>query len=323
MGCGSATNGMALFGALNHLANLGQVVRLGQSRLQQKEQVVLSQIGYQLDLQALRIDLLSAARETMQATYDSYHSRLDTLLLLNALIMPFAFNTLQFSDQFLLRSAEQCPHCLEVRHSWLTTLWVYLVGVDLVMPFWSLLLLLHCKMQLESWLQLSLNELQAARRTILGAISVTCTSPSAAATPQGPCTQSGSVNVAEHEEAIAIMRNFMVSCQELFNEQWGTRCSPLVWWATLLLWCSIVASLVLISLMVWLYMERNNGAVHENHIQFAFIIGLGLVVPPAWFAHRRLWQQQSQCRDATEPSDATSAFAFAPHAAEFGGVHLS
>merc|ERR1712008_84989 len=127
------------------------------------------------------------------------------------------------------------------------TFWVYLVGIDLVMPFWSLLLLLHCKLHLDSWLQLSLNELQTVRRTIYGALTVTASAATGAAT-QPPSRRLTAVNPVAHEEAIAVMRNFMVSCQEFFSEQWGTRCSPLVWWATLLLWCSIIASLVLISL---------------------------------------------------------------------------
>merc|ERR1712008_72839 len=97
---------------------------------------------------------------------------------------------------------------------------------------------------------------------------------------------------------------------------------PLVWWATLLLWCSIIASLVLISLMLLLYMERTKGKAHDGHIAFACIISLGLVVPPACFAYRRLWQQQPQRREGTDPCEALAAAALgASPAATFGGVH--
>merc|ERR1719463_971048 len=107
---------MALLGALGHLANVSQFAEIYQGHAHQREQIRWTRRNYALDSQALKIDLLGAARDDVRGTYDTYVERLDSLLLLNALLLPFALNTLQFSDQFVPGLDCKTEECIEVKH---------------------------------------------------------------------------------------------------------------------------------------------------------------------------------------------------------------
>eukprot|EP00929_Paragymnodinium_shiwhaense_P045211 TRINITY_DN23127_c0_g1_i1.p1 TRINITY_DN23127_c0_g1~~TRINITY_DN23127_c0_g1_i1.p1 ORF type:complete len:354 (+),score=63.10 TRINITY_DN23127_c0_g1_i1:107-1168(+) len=279
---------MALLGALGHLANLGQFVEIGQGHVHQREQVRWSQRNYKLDAQALKIDLLGAARDDVRGTYDTFIERLDTLLLLNALLLPFALNTLQFSGDFIPHTETTCElpddDCLEVRHAWLVTVWVYLVGASLIMPFWSLLLLLRCKIQLDDWLSNTLEQLQEIRREII-AIDM----PSMEG--RGNSMDNAAERCAElQEEIVKKLGSFIVDYQDLFNDLWEGRCASLMYYATrMLIWSTIVA-VALVGFMFWLYLSNRRGddMLHSNR-HFAVLMVAALLIPGITF----LWQRYS------------------------------
>merc|ERR1712007_27319 len=100
----------------------GQFVEIGQGQAHQREATRWARKNYALDTQALKIDLLGDTREDIRRTYDTYIERLDTLLLLNAIILPFALQTLQFSDQFVPGFAcavNPDTYCLVAQYPWL------------------------------------------------------------------------------------------------------------------------------------------------------------------------------------------------------------
>jgi len=260
---------MALLAALGHVANVGQFVEIGQGHAHQREQIRWTRRNYALDSQALKIDLLGAARDDVRGTYDTYVERLDSLLLLNALLLPFALNTLQFSDQFVPGlDCKDADHCIEVQHPWLQTLWVYLVGIDLFVPFWSILILLQCKKKLDSWLQQTLDDLQRMRKLI-----ITNDVPDNNAWSK----ESEEALLAEQKRVVACLGGFIVDYQDLFMELWNSECRPMVNLATKMLWCSATIAITLTAFMFWIYLvDRQNDNYDEWHFGIISVIGLSV-----------------------------------------------
>jgi len=277
---------MALLAALGHVANLGQFVEIGQGHAHQREQIRWTRRNYALDSQALKIDLLGAARDDVRGTYDTYVERLDSLLLLNALLLPFALNTLQFSDQFVpgldCLDRPDPDSCIEMKHPWLQTLWVYLVGIDLFVPFWSILMLLHCKRKLDSWLQHTLGDLQLMRRGIMNTDIL----------ESSEWTKQVEDQLAEEQKrVVATLGGFIVDYQEIFMQLWNEECAPLVAIATLLLWASATIAITLTAFMFWIYLadrETKEGArASGDYIHFGILSIIGLGIPLAYFL--RVW----------------------------------
>lgn len=271
---------MALLAALGHVANVGQFVEIGQGHAHQKEQIRWTRRNYSLDSQALKIDLLGAARDDVRGTYDTYVERLDSLLLLNALLLPFALNTLQFSNQFVpgldCLTRDDPQTCIEIKHKIIHTLWVYLVGIDLFIPFWSILLLLLCKRKLDSWLQKTLDDLQRMRKMIISKDTPDVTTWS---------KETEENLAAEQKKVVACLGSFIVDYQDLFMDLWSSECAPLVNIATKMLWSSATVAIVLTAFMFWIYLVDREYRDNHDPWHFAFMSLLGLGLPLLYFIY--------------------------------------
>lgn len=284
---------MAFAGVLGHLANLGQVVALGQGHAYQREHVKQSRLNYTLDIQALKVDLLGTARDDVRSTYETYMERLDTLLLLNGLLLTFSLNTLQYSDAFLPQG-DSCHDCIEVVHPWIASTWTLMVAASLILPFWSLMLLLWCKADLDKWLHQTLDWLQQLRRCLFRQLAPTdeTTGSTGSATVES--------NGAEAEEAVATLGGFIVLYQDRLMDLWDGRCAPLVLWATRLLWLSVYVSVALVAGTFWVFLADRPGEQHPAHLHFLWVVLLGVLLPAGCSAYEwcREWhkERQSQSR---------------------------
>lgn len=267
---------MVLLQALGHMATAASIGEIAQDAVYQHEQMRWSRRNYALDVQALKIDLLGAARDDVRGTYDTYIERHTTMLLLNGLVLPFALNCLQFSSSFLPHTRQMCEdkdegygddRCIEVQHPWMVTIWSYFVGMELIMPFWSILMLLRCKVWLDTWLQASLDHLQEMRRNII--------SRSNENGPSVPTTET----IKQQEGLIARVGEFIVDYQDKFASLWNVRCAPLVWFSTMLLWASAYGAIVLCGYMFWIFLVNRRGRQHTAHVHFAVLISIGLLMP--------------------------------------------
>lgn len=276
---------MALLAALGHVANVGQFVEIGQGHAHQREQIRWSRRNYSLDSQALKIDLLGAARDDVRGTYESYVERLDSLLLLNALLLPFALNTLQFSGQFVpglnCMDRNDPNTCIEVKYAWVHTFWVYQVGIDLFIPFWSILILLNCKQKLDSWLQKTLDDLQRMRRMIIS------NDPPENAAWSKAAEES---MAAEQKRIVACLGGFIVDYQDLFMDLWKSECAPLVAAATVLLWSSATVAIILTAFMFWVYLVDREHVDNGDDWHFLGITFVGFLIPIVYFV--RSWRRK-------------------------------
>mmetsp|Transcript_33061 Transcript_33061/g.71967 ORF Transcript_33061/g.71967 Transcript_33061/m.71967 type:complete len:341 (-) Transcript_33061:182-1204(-) len=266
---------MALLSALGHVASLGQFVEIGQGHAHQREQIRWSRRGHALDSQALKVDLLGAARDDIRGTYDTYVERLDALLLLNALLLPFALNSLQFSDQFVPGLGCSANLCVESEYPVIYTAWVYLVGIDLVMPFWAILLLLLSRMKLDGWLQQTLEDLHDLRRSIM---------------PQSFAKLDDSTEnslAEEQQQTIARLGTFIVRSQDGFMDLWTSQCAAHVTWATRFLWVSAYVAIAMTAFMFWIFLVDRPEGEHHNHVHFLCITLVGLLGPVVAYAWSR------------------------------------
>jgi len=142
----------SVLGAVGHLANFGQLSEIGISRALHRENMNIAKAALQQDSLALRLDLLGALKEDIRDHYANHTGQVDTLLIITTLLFTFGLATLQFSDPFVLKTEAECPDCLEVRNPWLCYVWITLVASVLIFPFWSLVMALWCKFQLDRWL---------------------------------------------------------------------------------------------------------------------------------------------------------------------------
>lgn len=258
---------------VGQIQNVGQIVEISQSHSHQKEQVHWTKRGYHLDSQSLRLDALDHAKEEIRSHYDTYVSRLDTLLLVLALIWPFALNTIQFSEAFVpgLKSAHECPECIENIYEWLVGVWVALLGLILLLPFWGILMLIRCKLKLDSWLEYSLAGLNRRRREIVKVSQ-----------PSG-----GIIQDDETEKIVFNLVNVVLEYQEYLAEIWTGECSHLVHSATSLLWMSAVGALLLTAVSVWIFLF-NQGGVHAYYSSYFFVMIVIAVMGPVVYL---IWEK--------------------------------
>mmetsp|Transcript_37507 Transcript_37507/g.86537 ORF Transcript_37507/g.86537 Transcript_37507/m.86537 type:complete len:446 (+) Transcript_37507:85-1422(+) len=149
--------------ALEQIQNIGQLGELAQGHVHQREQIQWTRRSYALDAHALRLDALDHAKGEIKSHYETYVSRIDTLLLVLALIWPFALNVIQFSDPFV---PDVESKGIAGQHPALFVTWVSLIAIILVLPFWGILMLIRCKLRLDSWLEFALAGVNRERRDL-------------------------------------------------------------------------------------------------------------------------------------------------------------
>merc|ERR1719188_1365183 len=100
-------------GAVQLFGGVGQALELWRAQQHHEVDMKYNMINLHQDMQNLRLDALDHAKEEIRSHYDTYVGRIDTLLLVLALIFPFALNVIQFSDPFVPATEETCPDCIE------------------------------------------------------------------------------------------------------------------------------------------------------------------------------------------------------------------
>eukprot|EP00441_Pelagodinium_beii_P044043 CAMPEP_0197651374 /NCGR_PEP_ID=MMETSP1338-20131121/32240_1 /TAXON_ID=43686 ORGANISM="Pelagodinium beii, Strain RCC1491" /NCGR_SAMPLE_ID=MMETSP1338 /ASSEMBLY_ACC=CAM_ASM_000754 /LENGTH=363 /DNA_ID=CAMNT_0043225993 /DNA_START=48 /DNA_END=1139 /DNA_ORIENTATION=- len=250
--------------------NVGQIGEFVQGHRQQKEQIQWARRAYRLECQSVRLDVFDHVKEEIRSHHATYMGNIDTLLLVMAIIWPFALNTIQFSDPFVPETGRQCQDCIEHDYKFLMMTWVLLIGVILILPFWGILMLIRCKLKLDKWLEYSLARLNHARRENNGTKPATLPS-------RDKDLEEG---LQEHpEELTNNLVNVMGECQEYLAALWKDECGWLVHISTSLLWVSSTAALMLTALSMWLYLVNKGGrTTHAAHL-FASIVATGLVAP--------------------------------------------
>lgn len=279
---------------LGQLENAAQVAQLGQNMIYQQEQIWWARRSYLLDSQSVRLDTLDHAKEEIKSHYDTYVGRIDTLLLVLALIFPFALNVIQFSDPFIPGIEEEdCPGgCIESHHTWLVTVWACLIGIVLILPFWGILMLIRCKLKLDRWLELALAGLHRERR---GVVRVSKPSPGwILHSAQDEHARADSDK--ETEQIVYHLVNMVLEFQQYMNTMWKEELGPLVQAATVLLWLSASSALLLTSLSVWVFLVNKGGAHTVGSFYFAVILTLGCVAPLLYMA-RQSFREEVQVPD--------------------------
>lgn len=281
---------MMLLGALGHAANVASLMSVGQEAAHHREQLVWSRRSYALDAIGMKVGLLKAARDEVRGTYDTYVDRLDTLLLLNGILMPFAMNVLQFCDVFLMKTEfdDDCDDCMEKHHPWIGYLWAYLVGLVLIFPFWALLIALGCKDALDQWLQNALADLQELRRDFAannepeaaGALDAARrVSGKAAAAWISKELRLAQEMVCENERVVEKLGEFVVGFQDNFTETWTTRCLPQVFWANRLLWAAVIVCVCMTGQMFGVFLINRKGKQEDESSHFIVLCFAGLGLP--------------------------------------------
>jgi len=278
----AAASSALSFGAavLSQMENIGQAAQLGQSHLHQREQILWQRRSYKLDSQSVRLDALDHAKEEIKSHYDTYVGRIDTLLLVLALIFPFALNVIQFSDPFVPNTPEECPDCIETEYAWLVIVWSGLIGIVLVMPFWGILMLLRCKLQLDRWLEYSLAGLHQKRRDIVAA-----SDPAHVSMRDGA---DASVRDQETEQIVFSLVSMVLRYQEFMAKAWNSELGRLVHASTVLLWLSASSALMLTSLSIWMYLVNKGGEHTTGGCWFAVIITIGYLGPVLYLSLQNL-----------------------------------
>merc|ERR1719401_253877 len=173
------------------------------------------------------------------------------------------------------------------------------------MPFWSLLMLLRCKIRLDGWLQHTLYELQELRRELIQPEQQSQLPPQEGGPRLTLSSLGGSSEAAakrQHEEEIAKAQEqivarlgaFIVDYQDLFSELWSGQCEPLVFYATRLLWSSACGAILLTGVMFWLFLVNRPGNQNSAHIHFLVLLVAGFMAPAFWLLSER-------CRKAAAP----------------------
>eukprot|EP00928_Gymnodinium_smaydae_P003111 TRINITY_DN11113_c0_g3_i1.p1 TRINITY_DN11113_c0_g3~~TRINITY_DN11113_c0_g3_i1.p1 ORF type:complete len:487 (+),score=81.64 TRINITY_DN11113_c0_g3_i1:165-1463(+) len=272
-GCAALNLGMKM---LDQVQNIGQVAELGQNHVHQKEQIHWTKRNYHLDAQSLRLDALDHAKEEIRSHYDTYAGRIDTLLLVLALIWPFSLNTIQFSDPFVPKAPELCEdECVEQDHPWLIYAWVGLMGLILILPFWGILMLIRCKLKLDKWLEYSLAGLNRERREIVSSSYVTL---------QDSCSGDKMQELMqkqddETEKIVYRLVNVVLEYQEYLAKIWTAECGFLVHASTMLLWISAAMALGLTSLSMWIFLANTHGVYANASSGFGALIVSGVLAP--------------------------------------------
>jgi hypothetical protein len=324
--------------ALSSLGNIGSFVEIQQTHGHQREQVAWMRRAYILDTQAMRMNLLTAAKEEIRAHYDTYAERLNTWLTVDALFWPFGLASLQFSSEFIPQTEAEHQANIEAVNPGLIYLWVYLVGGMLVMPFWSILMLVRCKLKLDFWLEESMHSLTSERRDSLTAVKTqwvqrrtSAANLDALALPEAPQRRSTIERLSklvkqnlplgndvddgddaslgdvqeDMEQVVARLGGFILDYQEHFSHVWNVECGRLIYLATSLLWMSAVVAVILNGMMFWMYLcNRDDSSTGAAQQQFFGIVIAGLVVPVLYVAYHEQTKKQrilNQMWDAMNP----------------------
>lgn len=231
---------------------------------------------YEMGAQSLMLDALDHSKEEIRSHYSTYVNRLNTPLLVLCLIWPLALNTIQFSDPFVPgiedNDPAHCPDCIENAYAWIIEWWVYLLATVLTLPFWGILMLIRCKLKLDSWLEYSLAGLSRERRRIV---------------KEAQAEQAAPKNDAER--MVAQLVTVVLEYQDYLARIWTAECGWLVHASTMILWMSALGSLLLTALSEAIFL-RDKGGFHTTCSPYfvAFII-FGVIVPGVYVAYQRLF----------------------------------
>lgn len=281
--------GSAVLGAVGHIANLGTFAEMGQSQAHQQEQIKWTRRAYRLDKHAIRIDLLNAAKEDIRDHYETYITRIDTMLLVHTLLFTFALATLQFSDSFVLQAADVCPNCIEVRYAWITYLWIILIVGMIVFPFWSMVSSIWCKLQLDNWLENSVATLNQEFRSHLWTNSLA---------DEDEVTKQDEAKAEEAiQEYITNLGRFVMKYQYDFNQLWSEECELLVKAASRSLWVSAGVAVCLTALMFGLFL--GNRGDRDLALCFSFLVSMGIFLPGCYTIkvvrrRRKVWHEEAE-----------------------------
>lgn len=256
---------------LEHAANLGQLMQnsywsrrgFEQAQHLHQEQVVWNRRAYCLDTRALRINILTAVKEDARDHHQTHAGMIETLLLVHTLILTFALATIQYSGHFMPSTSSG----LENIHPSLVWTWAILVALVLILPFWSILMLILTKLRLDRWLKGVISKLTV--ESILGR-----------GTQQdlGPLSNLGDAELMDEAEATVDCITFDYA--QSFKRVWGTECDWMIWLSVQLLWLSCAIAILITGGMFWLYLVDNMESTH-HHIGTLFmgVIAAGLSLP--------------------------------------------
>jgi len=287
----SLAAGATLLGAVGHLANLGQFVEIGQGHAYQREQMAWARRAYCLDSRALRIDLMNAVKEDVRDHHQTYAGRIDTLLLVHTLLFTFSLATLQYSDEFVPQSG--CVDCVESLHPWLVIAWVYAVSAILILPFWSMVMLIWSKLQLDRWLESALGRLNLELRGSLAVVPGDAAFAAGPAANAGAGTSAGAGMTDEQkgadlldrvEGAVTRLSGFVVDHQESFKRIWGKECRTMISASTVFLWVSCVLAIGITAGMFWLFLQNHMEGKHKNAGTHFLVCTLCGLLAPAIYA---------------------------------------
>jgi len=267
----SAVISGALFAGSFLVENTGQVGELAQNHKYHKEAITWARRNFQLDAQSLLLDALDHSKEEIRSTYETYMGRIDTPLLVLALIWPFALNTIQFSDPFVPQSADKCPDCIEAQYPWLIGAWVFLMGTILVLPFWGILMFIRCKRKLDNWLEVSLAAMSRERSEVHDAL--------ANQDDWGEGDRDISGEQDRTKQRVGNLVTIVNDYQMWLVRIWESECGWLVRVATMFLWMSATAALLLTSLSMLVFLQDKGGMQEESAPYFGFMIAASVVIP--------------------------------------------
>jgi len=167
----------------------------------------------------------------------------------------------------------------------------------LIFPFWSMVMLIWSKLQLDRWLENSLGRLNVELRGSLAAMPIgdvgvrsDATSSSREDGDEGegrgatdrPGDQAGEDLLVGVEGAVVRLSGFVTEHQESFKKVWSKECRVMIQASTVFLWVSCVLAIGITAGMFWLYLRNHMEGAHRssaNH--FAACMGVGLLVPAA------------------------------------------
>jgi len=261
----------------------GQLAELRQNHVHQKEQVYWAKRSFHMDSQSLLLDALDHSKEEIRSHYETYVGRIDTPLLVLALIWPFALNTIQFSDPFVPESVKDCPECIEADYTGLVALWVAFMGIILILPFWGILMLIRCKLKLDSWLEFSLAGLNRERRQII----------SRAQEAREAMTQEERTSPADDDtqRMVGQLVDVVFKYQEYLARIWTAECGWLVHASTMLLWMSAVAALLLTSISMVIFLYDKGGMHRDASPYFGVLIMSSCLMPAVYVLQQKMFNR--------------------------------
>jgi len=272
----------AAAGFLSQAENIANVAQLGQAHFQHRESIKFAKRTLHLDSQSIRLDALDHSKEEIRSHYDTYASRIDTLLLVLTLIWPFALNTIQFSDPFVPVTEEVCPDCVEVEHQWIVGIWVLFLGLILILPFWGILMMIRCKLRLDAWLESALKALNDEKKVIVRSSPIQDQNMSRVEVDAEQDKQDRAT-----EEIVLHLVDEVLKYQENLAAIWSGECGALIHGATMLFIVSSGAALLLVALSLWIFLI-NKGGAHAFYSSFlAFCVPVGILVPILYVVYRR------------------------------------